>query len=91
MTDDHKALVQSHIPAKYNWKWEFYRGKERLDLWLSKQAIGSVKDYYTSTSKYGGQIMIHYMKRLGKTINSLDDYKLFFAALPEKSDTEPAA
>ena len=79
MTDDHKAFVQKHVPVKYDWKWKFDQTKERLDLWLFKQPIGSVKDYYTSTSKYGGQIGIHYMKRLGRTVNSLDDYKLFVA------------
>ena len=55
MTDDQLALVRKHIPVKYIWKWEFDQTKERLDLWLSKHRRGTVKDYYTSQSKYGGQ------------------------------------
>ena len=79
MTEDHKAFVQKYISTKYIWVWKFAQTKERLDHWLSKQPIGLVKDYYTTTSKYGGQIGIHYIKRLGRAINSLDDYKLFVA------------
>ena len=70
-------LIRKHIPEKYIWKWEFDQTKERLDYWLSKKhkAGITVKDYYTSQSKYGGQIGIHYMKRLGRTYHSLSDYE----------------
>ena len=77
LTDDHKAFVQRHIPVKYEWKWEFTQTREQLDLWLSKQPIGSIKNYYMTTLKYGGQIGIHYMRRLGRTINSPKDYTNF--------------
>ena len=81
MSDEHYELIRKHIPVKYIWKWEFDQTRERLDLWLSKKhhAGVTVKDYYTSMSKYGGQIGIHYMKRMGRTYHSLNDYGLFVA------------
>ena len=81
MSDEHYELIRRHIPVKYIWKWEFDQTKERLDLWLRKKHHGgvTVKDYYTSMSKYGGQIGIHYMKRMGRTYHSLSDYELFIA------------
>ena len=85
MSDEHYELIRRHIPVKYIWHWEFDQTRERLDLWLRKKhhAGVTVKDYYTSQSKYGGQIGIHYMKRLGRTYHSLNDYELFIA---EKSN-----
>ena len=77
--DKQIEFVEKHIPVKYNWTWEFDQTKERLDYWLRKQPRGTVKDYYTTQSKYGGQIGIHHMRRGGRIINSLDDYKLFIA------------
>ena len=79
MTDKEIDFVKKHIPVKYIWTWEFDQTKERLDYWLKKQPRGSVKDYYTTQSKYGGQIGIHYMRRRGRTINNVNDYKLFIA------------
>ena len=79
MTDEHYELIRKHIPVKYIWKWEFDQTRERLDLWLSKHRRGTVKDYWVSMSKYGGQIGIHYMKRMGRTFHSLGDYGLFVA------------
>ena len=81
MSDEHYELIRKHIPVKYIWHWEFDQTRERLDLWLRKKHHGgvTVKDYYTSQSKYGGQIGIHYMKRLGRTYHSLNDYELFIA------------
>ena len=81
MSDEHYALIRKHIPVKYIWHWEFDQTRERLDLWLRKKhhAGVTVKDYYTSQSKYGGQIGVHYMKRLGRTYHSLNDYELFIA------------
>ena len=81
MTPEHFKLIREHIPVKYIWKWEFDQTKERLDLWLHKKhrAGISVKDYYTTQSKYGGQIGIHYMQRQGRTYHSLNDYELFIA------------
>ena len=46
---------------------------------VKKQPRGSVRDYYTTQSKYGGQIRIHYMRRRGRTINNINYYKLFIA------------
>ena len=85
MSDEHYELIRRHIPVKYIWHWEFDQTRERLDLWLSKKhhAGVTVKNYYTSQSKYGGQIGIHYMKRMGRTYHSLNDYELFIA---EKSN-----
>ena len=81
MTPEHFKLIREHIPVKYIWKWEFDQTKERLDLWLRKKhhAGITVKSYYTTQSKYGGQIGIHYMQRQGRTYHSLDDYELFIA------------
>ena len=79
MTEEQFSMIRKHIPVKYTWKWEFDQTKERLDLWYSKQKRGTVKDYYTSQSKYGGQIGIHYMRRQGRTYHSLDDYGLFIS------------
>ena len=70
MSDEHYALVRKHIPVKYIWHWEFDQTKERLDYLLSKHRRGTVKDYYTSQSKYGGLIGIHYMKRMGRTLQA---------------------
>ena len=69
MTDDQFAMIRKHIPVKYIWKWEFDQTKERLDYWYNKHKRGTVKDYYTTQSKYGGQIGIHYMKRMGRHIS----------------------
>ena len=81
MTPEQFKLIRDSIPVKYIWKWEFDQTKERLDLWLRKKhrAGINVKDYYTTQSKYGGQIGIHYMQRQGRTYHSLDDYELFIA------------
>ena len=69
MTDEHYALVRKHIPVKYIWKSEFDQTKERIDIWFNKHRRGTVKDYWVSMSKNpaGGQIGIHYMKRMGQT------------------------
>ena len=75
MLDKQIEFVQKHIPVKYVWTWEFDQTKERLDYWFK----GPVKDYYATQSKYRGQIGIHYMRRRGRTINNLNDYKLFIA------------
>ena len=78
MTDDQIELARKNLPHKDKWKWEFDQTKkQRLDVWLSKQPQGSVHDYYTTQSRYGGQIGIHYLRKIGSTIYSLDDYKLF--------------
>ena len=79
MTDEQFSMIRKHIPVKYIWKWEFDQTKERLDYWLRKHKRVTVKDYYTSQSKYGGQIGIHYTKRQGRTYHSLSDYGLFVA------------
>ena len=79
MTDDHYALIRKHIPVKYIWKSEFDQTKERIDIWFNKHRRGTVKDYRVSMSKYGGQIGIHYMRRMGRTFYSLGDYGLFVA------------
>ena len=81
MSDEHYELIRKHIPVKYIWKSEFDQTRERLDLWLSKHRQGTVKDYWVSMSKNpaGGQIGIHYKKRMGRTFHSLGDYGLFVA------------
>ena len=81
MSDEHYELIRRHIPVKYIWKWEFDQTRKRLDLWLRKKHNAGVvvKDYYTSMSKYGGQIGIHYMKRMGRTYHNLRDYELFIS------------
>ena len=44
---------------------------------VKKTAWNSVKDYFTTQSKYGGRIGIHYIRRRGRTINNINDYELF--------------
>ena len=79
MTNKEIDFVKKHILVKYIWTWEFDQTKERLDYWFKKQPRGSVKDYYTTQNKYGGQIGIHCMWQRGRTINNINYYKLFIA------------
>ena len=79
MLDKQIEFIKKHIPVKYVWTREFDQTKERLDYWFKKQLRGTVKDCYTTQSKYGRQIGIHYMKQRGRTINNINDYKLFIA------------
>ena len=79
ITDKQIEFVEKNVLVKYIWTWEFDQTKEILYYWLRKQPWGTVKDYYTTQRKYGGQIGIHYMRRRGRTINSLNDCKLFIA------------
>ena len=79
MRDENIEFVEKKTPVKYKWKWEFDQTKVRLDLWVRRHKRGTVKDYYTSQSKYGGQIGIHYLKRGGRTYHNINDYMIFIA------------
>ena len=61
MTDKHFEFVEKHIPVKYKWTWEFDQTKEIYWLWLKKKH--NIKDWYSTKSKYGGQIGFHYLQR----------------------------
>ena len=39
----------------------------------------TIKDWYSTKTKYGGQIGFHYLQRRGRTIENINDYKLFVA------------
>ena len=77
MTNKHFEFVEKHIPVKYKWTWEFDQTREVYWLWLKKKH--HIKDWYSTKSKYGGQIAFHYLQRRDRTINSLNDYQLFIA------------
>ena len=78
MTDKHFKFVEKHIPVKYVWTWEFDQTREVYWLWLKKKH--NIKDWYLNKSKYGGQIGFQNLQRRERTIQSLDDYKLFVAS-----------
>ena len=44
-------------------------------MWLKKKH--HIKDWYSTKTKYRGQIGFHYSQRRGRTIESINDYKLF--------------
>ena len=86
LTPQHKQLVQRHIPVEYKWTWEFDQTQTQIDIWYNREPRGSVKDYYTKMSSHGGQIGIHYMRQRGRTIKSIDDYKLFVSERPGRQN-----
>ena len=81
MTDKQIEFVEKHIPVKYSWTWEFDQTKEIYWLWLKKKREHHItmKDWYSTKTKYGGQIGFHYLQHRGRTIESLNDY-LFIAS-----------
>ena len=81
MTDKHFEFVQKHIPVEYKWSWKFEQTREVYWLFLKKLKERHIvyKKWYSTKSKYGGQIGFHYLQREGRTIKSLNDYQLFIA------------
>ena len=81
MTDKHFEFVQKHIPVEYKWTWKFEQTREVYWLFLKKlkERHIVIKKWYSTKSKYGGQIGFHYLQREGRTIRSLNDYQLFIA------------
>ena len=81
MTDKHFEFVQRSIPVEYKWEWKFEQTREVYWLFLKKlkERHIVIKKWYSSKSKYGGQIGFHYLQRGGRTIKSLHDYQLFIA------------
>ena len=81
MTDKHFEFVQKHIPVEYKWSWKFEQTREVYWLFLKKlkERHIVIKKWYSTKSKYGGQIGFHYLQREGRTIKSLNDYQLFIA------------
>ena len=77
MTDKQIHFLKKHIPVLYDWKWKFERTREVYWLFLKKHP--HIKKWYSTKSKYGSQICFHYVEREGRTINNLNDYKLFIA------------
>ena len=81
MTDKQFEFVQKHIPVEYKWEWKFEQTREVYWLFLKKLKEKGIiiKKWYSTKSKYGGQIGFHYLQRGGRTIKSLNDYQLFIA------------
>ena len=81
MTDKHFEFVQKHIPVEYKWEWKFEQTREVYWLFLKKLKDRHIviKKWYSTKSKYGGQIGFHYLQRGERTIKSLHDYQLFIA------------
>ena len=81
MTDKQFEFVQKHIPVEYKWTWKFEQTREVYWLFLKKLKERGIviKKWYSTKSKYGGQIGFHYLQRGGRTIKSLHDYQLFIA------------
>ena len=73
MTDKQIEFVGKHIPVKYSWTWEFDQTKEIYWLWLKhkREHHITVKDWYSTKKRYGGQIGFHYLQCRGLMIIKL--------------------